>query len=90
MAMNAALHAKQVVANVQAILSIELVVAAQALDARAELESASPGKGVVAAWKAVRGQVAPLKKDRSLSEEIENLDLSLIVQAASQAVRGLD
>lgn len=90
MAMNAALHAKQVVANVQAILSIELVVAAQALDARAELESASPGNGVVAAWKAVRGQVAPLTKDRSLSEEIENLDLSLIVQAASQAVGGLD
>jgi histidine ammonia-lyase len=70
MAMGAAWKARRVVANVQRILAIELMCAAQGLDYRAPLK---PGRGVLRAHAAVRKLVRPLDADRVLTPDIELL-----------------
>ena len=58
-------HTRAVVANVERILAIELLVAAQALDARlALLPGTVPGVGVAEALRRVRGVVDHLDGDR--------------------------
>jgi histidine ammonia-lyase len=58
-------HARSVLAHVEAVLAIELLVAAQALDLRmAGLDGAAPGAGVAAALGRVRAQVRHLDGDR--------------------------
>lgn len=68
MAMGAAWKARRIVRNLENILAIELMCAAQAIDFRAPL---SPGRGVRTAHTRVRNIVAPLEKDRVLSTDIE-------------------
>src|SRR5678815_4001304 len=58
MSMGAASKARRVVANLQRILAIELMCAAQGLDFRAPLK---PGKGVMRAHERVRAFVPPLE-----------------------------
>jgi histidine ammonia-lyase len=70
MSMGAASKARRVVANVQRILAIELMCAAQALDYRAPLK---PGRGVLKAHARVRTMVTPLDSDRVLTPDIERL-----------------
>jgi histidine ammonia-lyase len=70
MAMGAAWKLRRVVANVQHVLAIELMCAAQGLDCRAPLR---PGRGVARAHAAVREMVAPLDRDRVLSDDITAL-----------------
>jgi len=70
MAMAAAWKLRRVVRNVRYVLAVELMCAAQGLDCRAPLK---PGRGVARAHAAVRGLVAPLERDRSLSPDIERL-----------------
>lgn len=82
MAMNAALHAQRVLANVRNVIAIELLVAAQALDCRAKIQPDKPGDRVQRAWSAIRKQSKTLDSDRSLSNEIQSLDLDAIVSAA--------
>jgi histidine ammonia-lyase len=61
----AARHARTVVEHVERVLSIELIVAAQALDYRLELlPGMVPGVGVQAAHKAIRAVVPRLYGDR--------------------------
>jgi histidine ammonia-lyase len=61
----AARHARTVVEHVERVLSIELIVAAQALDYRLELLPGTvPGVGVQAAHKAIRAVVPRLYGDR--------------------------
>ena len=61
----AARHARTVVEHVERVLSIELIVAAQALDYRLELLPGTvPGEGVRAAHKAIRAVVPRLYGDR--------------------------
>jgi histidine ammonia-lyase len=60
----AALHARRVLANVEQVLGIELVVAAQALDQRTALAGAQPGAGVAEALARVRAKVGHLDRDR--------------------------
>jgi histidine ammonia-lyase len=61
----AARHARTVVEHVERVLSIELIVAAQALDYRLELlPGTAPGEGVRAAHAAVRAVVPRLHGDR--------------------------
>jgi histidine ammonia-lyase len=58
-------HARTVLAHVEAIIGIELLVAAQALDLRiAGPEGAAPGAGVAEALARVRGRVRHLDGDR--------------------------
>jgi histidine ammonia-lyase len=58
-------HARAVVANVERILAIELLVAAQALDLRlAGSDGAEPGAGVAEAHARVRARIRHLESDR--------------------------
>ena len=70
MAMGAAWKLRRVVRNVQHVLAIELMCAAQGIDYRAPLK---PGRGAARAHEAVRELVAPLERDRVLSPDIERL-----------------
>jgi histidine ammonia-lyase len=67
MAMGAAWKLRRIVRNVQHILAIELMCAAQALDFRAPLRA---GRGAAEAHRRVRAIVAPLGQDRVLSTDI--------------------
>ncbi len=67
MAMGAAWKLRRIVGNVQNILAIELMCAAQGVDYRAPLR---PGRGVARAHRVVRGLVEPLGRDRVLSGDI--------------------
>jgi histidine ammonia-lyase len=65
-----ALHARRVLANLETVLAIEALTAAQAIDFHRPIE---PGVGVKAAYHRVRDDVAALDGDRSLSPDIEAL-----------------
>jgi histidine ammonia-lyase len=67
MAMGAAWKLRRIVHNVQHVLAIELMCAAQGIDYRAPLR---PGRGVARAHAQVRSLVAPLGADRVLSGDI--------------------
>src|ERR671920_732252 len=68
MAMGAAWKLRRIVGNVQNVLAIELMCAAQGIDCRAPLR---PGRGVARAHADVRKLVPPLERDRVLSTDIE-------------------
>jgi len=70
MAMAAAWKLRRVVHNVQHVVAIELMCAAQGLDYRQPLR---PGVGVAHAHRLVRARVAPLTGDRALSADITAL-----------------
>ena len=67
MAMGAAWKLRRIVRNVQNIIGIELMCAAQGLDFRVPLR---PGKKLIAAHERVRELVAHLDRDRVLSGDI--------------------
>jgi histidine ammonia-lyase len=70
MSMGAAWKLRRVVANVERIMAIELMCAAQGLDYRAPLR---PGRGVRRAHETVRAIVPTLERDRVLGPDIERL-----------------
>jgi histidine ammonia-lyase len=64
-------HARAIVVNVQRIVAIELLVAAQALDARlALLPGTAPGAGVLEAHRRIRAAVPHLDGDREPGPDI--------------------
>ena len=82
MATTTAIKTKQIVKNTSAIVAIELMAAAQALDFRKPLE---PGKGTQAAQRVIRKYVTHLEEDRPLYPDIAKLSevvMSGEVQAA--------
>jgi histidine ammonia-lyase len=67
----AARHSRMVVDNVERVLAIELLVAAQALDARlALLPGTAPGEGVAEAHRRIRAVVPRLEGDREPGPDI--------------------
>jgi histidine ammonia-lyase len=70
MAMGAAWKLRRIIGNVQNILAIELMCAAQGIDYRRPLKA---GRGVELAYDRVRALVAPLGDDRVLSGDIQVL-----------------
>lgn len=68
MGVTAARKARQVLRNTEAVLGIELMCAAQALEF---LRPLRPGQGVEKAYAAVRERIAPLGADRVLAPDIE-------------------
>ena len=72
MGANAARHALEIVENVQHILAVELLTAAQAIELRPEGQDRL-GSGTKAAYEAVRERVAFLESDRELAPDIESL-----------------
>jgi histidine ammonia-lyase len=64
-------HARAIVANVQRIMAIELIVAAQALDARLELmPGTAPGAGVAEAQRRIRERIDRLAGDREAGPDL--------------------
>ena len=81
MGMTSARKLRTIVSNIEAILAIELLCAAQAIDLRAPKQL---GHGVAAAHKAVRNAVPHLQQDRILSYDIETM-IALVQQGTIQA-----
>lgn len=69
MGTNTAIKTRKIIDNTAAVVAIELLAAAQALD----LRGGEPGKGVKAAYNLIRKYVKFLDKDRPLYPDIETL-----------------
>jgi histidine ammonia-lyase len=70
MGMTTALKTQQIIDNAQAVIAIELMAGAQAVDFRAPLK---PSKGIQAAHSVIRKHVAHLEEDRPLYNDINQL-----------------
>jgi histidine ammonia-lyase len=70
MGMTTALKTRQIIDNAWAVLAIEFMAGAQAVDFRSPVK---PGPGVRAAWAVVRKHVAHLEEDRPLYDDINRL-----------------
>ena len=70
MGMTTALKTRQIIDNAQAVLAIELMAGAQAVDFR---KPHKPGRGTAAAYEVVRRHVARLEEDRPLYDDINRL-----------------
>ncbi len=66
----AARKCRDIVANAENVVAIELLCAAQALDLFTNLK---PGKGTMAAYKAIRRHITHLWEDRILAEDIASM-----------------
>ncbi|HJX39684.1 MAG TPA: histidine ammonia-lyase [Anaerolineae bacterium] len=121
MSMNAALHAREIVKNVEQVVGIEMLCAAQALDFRyrglefssskwltkeesrghkklveydldqgTAVAKARAGKGTEAAYRAIRGQIDHLSKDRPLYPDLQRIAAMVrsgeIIEAAETAL----
>ncbi len=80
---------RDVVANARAVLCVELVVAAQAVDFRADV--AAPGAATAAAHAVIRSVVPTMDVDRNVTEQLTALDqvMTELVAAVEAAVGGL-
>ncbi len=65
----AARQAAEIIRNVQNVIAIELMCAAQALSFRSE----HPGAGTLKALKAIRSVIKPLRSDRNISKDITSV-----------------
>jgi histidine ammonia-lyase len=74
MGMTAALKLRRVVENVESVVAIELMAAAEGLEHRAPLQ---PGAGVRRAHAKLRESCARLTRDRALSDDIARVSLAL-------------
>jgi histidine ammonia-lyase len=70
MGMTAATKLRSIVENVEHVVAIELLAAAQGLEYRAPLR---PGRGVALAHERVRAHVPPLERDRPLAPDFETI-----------------
>jgi histidine ammonia-lyase len=70
MGMTAATKLRSIVDNAELATAIELITAAEALEHRKPL---APGRGVKAAYDAVRARVAPLLADRTMAGDIQKI-----------------
>jgi len=80
MGVHSALKAWTTLENVETVLAIELMCAAQGLDLRRPLESSRP---IEAVHSLVRGQVSMLERDRILHDDIQKL-IALVQSNAIQ------
>ncbi len=70
MGMFSAVKARRILSNVQNIISIEYICAAQGLEF---LKPLKPGKGAFVAYEKIRKNVPRLKRDRVLSKDLERI-----------------
>ena len=92
MGMWAARKALKVVGNVEAVLSVELIAACQAIDIQKLLKSVkkcSPGAGTRVAYKLVRQEISYLDKDRELSADLKSALRLVRTGAIISAVEGV-
>ncbi len=85
-----ALKTRDIIDNAQAVVAIEMMAGAQALDFRAPIK---PSKGVQAAYDIIRKHVAHLEEDRPLYDDINKLkevvESGEILEAVEKAVGAL-
>lgn len=85
-----ACHAREIIKNVEHVLSIEMLAAAQGIDFR----KGHPGEGTGAARKVIREHVSHMDHDRIMYQDIEKIHQLVlsgeIVEAVEQAVGILD
>jgi histidine ammonia-lyase len=74
MGMTAALKLRRVVENVETVVAIELMAAAEGLEHRAPL---APGRGARLAYEKLRSECPRLTRDRALSGDIERVTHAL-------------
>jgi histidine ammonia-lyase len=90
MGMTTAIKTKQIIDNAQAVVAIELMAGAQAVDFRAPVK---PSLGVSAAYDVIRKHVAHLEEDRPLFDDINNLSAVVksceVLDAVEKAVGDL-
>jgi histidine ammonia-lyase len=90
MGMTTTLKTKQILHNAQAVLGIEMMAAAQAMDFRRPLKA---GAGTEAAYETIRKHVAYLDEDRPLHEDINRMaalvESGEILRAVEAAAGGL-
>ncbi len=90
MGMTTALKTRQIIENARAVLAIELMAGAQALDFRRPV---MPGKGTAAAYEVIRKHVARLDEDRPLYDDINRLAAVVasgeILAAVESVTKGL-
>ncbi len=83
-------QAREILSNVEHIVAIELLCAAQALDLLNAEKNMQPGRGTAAAYRIVRSRVPYLEEDRELYADIENIVALIrsdeIVSAVEDAV----
>ncbi len=87
MGMTTALKTRQIIDNAQAVLAIEMMAAAQAVDFR---KPDRPSRGVRAAYEAIRKHVDFLDEDRPLYDDINRLKKAVesceVLEAVEKAV----
>lgn len=87
MGMTTALKTKQIIDNAQAVLAVELMAGAQAVDFRKPIK---PGKGVQATARIIRKYVDHLEEDRPLYDDINKLkevvESGEILEAVEKAI----
>jgi histidine ammonia-lyase len=87
MGMTSALKAQQIIDNAQAVLGIEMIAGAQAVDFRKPVK---PSKGVQAAYEVIRKHVDFLDEDRPLYDDINRMKKVVqsgeILEAVEKAV----
>src|SRR5690606_37417614 len=86
MGMGAALKGSHVVGHVQTVLAIELLAAAQALDLAPD-HRLSPGRGVAAAYRAIREKVPFMESDREIHKDIAAVEALIADGSLLDAVR---
>ena len=64
----AARHCYQILQNVETVLAIEVLTAAQGLEF---LKPLTPGKGTKAAYELIRSKIKPLERDRTLYDDVQ-------------------
>ncbi|MBN2409156.1 MAG: histidine ammonia-lyase [Candidatus Aminicenantes bacterium] len=86
-----ALKTRQIIDNAQAVLAIEMMAGAQAVDFRAPLK---PGRGIQAAHQVIRKYVAHLEEDRPIFNDINALkdvvERGEVLEAVEKAVGKLN
>ncbi len=91
MGMTSARHAREVVSNAEAVVAMEVLAAAQALDLRRPLK---PAAGTAAALAAVREEIEFLDADRELKPDvdgaIELIQSGILLEAVEGAIGPLD
>jgi len=87
MGMTTALKTQQIIDNAQAVLAVELMAGAQAVDFRKPIK---PGKGIQAAARIIRKYVDHLEEDRPLYDDINKLkevvESGEILEAVEKAI----
>ena len=81
----AARKCRQILANTENVVAIELLCAAQALDLFTNLK---PGRGTMAAYTAIREHIPPLVEDRILAKDIAVMRALMHSGAILEAVEG--